>query len=58
MEIIKGKGQKLWVKAKTLIPTGNQLLSKRIERYLPENWPSYYKKAKGCKVFSCRYLHC
>ena len=51
MEIIKGKGQKLWVKAKTLIPTGNQLLSKRIERYLPENWPSYYKKAKGCKVW-------
>ena len=51
MEIIKGKGQKMWVKAKTLIPTGNQLLSKRIERYLPENWPSYYKKAKGCKVW-------
>jgi len=51
MEIIKGKGQELWVKAKTLIPTGNQLLSKRIERYLPENWPSYYKKAKGCKVW-------
>lgn len=51
MEIKKGKGQKLWVKAKTLIPTGNQLLSKRIERYLPENWPSYYKKAKGCEVW-------
>ena len=27
------------------------MLSKRIERYLPENWPSYYKKAKGCRVW-------
>ena len=45
------KGQKLWVKAKSLIPTGNQLLSKRIERYLPENWPAYYKKASGCEIW-------
>jgi glutamate-1-semialdehyde 2,1-aminomutase len=44
-------GQNLWAKAKTLIPTGNQLLSKRSERFLPENWPSYYKKAKGCKIW-------
>ena len=26
------------------------LLSKRPEMFLPENWPSYYSKAKGCKV--------
>jgi len=45
------KGQNLWKKAKTIIPTGNQLLSKRSERFLPDNWPSYYKKAKGCKIW-------
>lgn len=47
----KGSGQKLWKKAKKVIPTGNQLLSKRSERFLPENWPSYYSRAKGCKIW-------
>ena len=27
------------------------LLSKRSEMFLPEQWPSYYSKAKGCKVW-------
>ena len=27
------------------------LLSKRPEMFLPENWPSYFSKAKGCKVW-------
>ena len=45
------KGQKLWEKAKTLIPGGNQLLSKRSERFLPNLWPAYYSKAKGCEVW-------
>ena len=44
-------GQKLWRKAKTIIPGGNQLLSKRAELFLPELWPAYYKKAKGCEVW-------
>lgn len=44
-------GKELWKKAKRLIPTGNQLLSKRSERFLPENWPSYYMTAKGCKIW-------
>ena len=43
-----GKGQKLWKKAKKVIPGGNMLLSKRSEMFLPEFWPSYFKKAKGC----------
>ena len=46
------KGQKLWKKAKNLIPTGNQLLSKRTERWLPENWPSYYKKGERFYIFA------
>ena len=44
-------GQKLWDKAKTLIPGGNQLLSKRAEKFLPDLWPAYYSKAKGCEVW-------
>ena len=46
-----GKGQKLWKRAKRVIPGGNMLLSKRSEMFLPDQWPSYFKKAKGCKVW-------
>jgi len=46
-----GKGQELYKKAKTLIPGGTMLLSKRPEMFLPENWPSYFSKAKGCEVW-------
>jgi len=45
------KGQLLWKRAKKIIPGGNMLLSKRSEMFLPEQWPSYYSKAKGCKVW-------
>ena len=33
-----GSGQKLYKFAKTIIPGGNQLLSKRPEQFLPEKW--------------------
>ncbi|MEP6616494.1 MAG: aminotransferase class III-fold pyridoxal phosphate-dependent enzyme [Ginsengibacter sp.] len=46
-----GKGQELYRKAKTLIPGGTMLLSKRPEMFLPEKWPAYYSKAKGCMVW-------
>ncbi|WP_282787931.1 aminotransferase class III-fold pyridoxal phosphate-dependent enzyme [Flavobacterium croceum] len=45
------KGQDLYKKAKTLIPGGTMLLSKRPEMFLPELWPSYFSKSKGCKVW-------
>jgi len=45
------KGIKLWKNAKKLIPGGNSLLSKRPERYAPDIWPTYFKKAKGCYVW-------
>ncbi len=48
---MNGKGQKLWNRAKKIIPGGNQLLSKRSERFLPDQWPAYYKKAKGCEIW-------
>lgn len=44
-------GQKLWKRAKNVIPGGNMLLSKRAEMYLPEQWPAYFSKAKGCHVW-------
>ena len=45
------KGQDLYKKAKTIIPGGTMLLSKRPEMFLPDNWPSYFSKAKGCKIW-------
>ena len=44
-------GQKLWKRAKDVIPGGNMLLSKRPEMFLPEYWPSYFSKASGCSVW-------
>ena len=46
-----GSGQELYKKAKTLIPGGTMLLSKRPEMFLPDKWPAYFSKAKGCKVW-------
>ena len=46
-----GIGQKLYKRAKRLIPGGNMLLSKRAEMFLPNLWPTYYSKTKGCKVW-------
>lgn len=46
-----GTGQKLWKRAKQIIPGGSMLLSKRAEMFLPELWPAYFSKAKGCKVW-------
>ncbi len=44
------KNQQLYTRAKQIIPGGTQLLSKRPEMFLPDYWPSYYSKAKGCVV--------
>lgn len=46
-----GKGQDLYKEAKKMIPGGTQLLSKRPEQFLPDFWPAYYSKAKGCEVW-------
>ena len=42
--------QTLYRKAKTLIPGGTQLLSKRPEQFAPDQWPPYYRRAQGCTV--------
>ena len=48
---LMGTGQKLYKRAKRVIPGGNMLLSKRPEMFLPENWPAYFSKSQGCKVW-------
>jgi glutamate-1-semialdehyde 2,1-aminomutase len=45
------KSNKLWKRAKKIIPGGNMLLSKRPELFHPKNWPAYYSKAKGIDVW-------
>ncbi len=47
----KSSGQKLWKRAKKIIPGGNMFLSKRPEMFLPDKWPVYYTKAKGCEIW-------
>ena len=47
----KNKGAELWKRAKGIIPGGTQLLSKRSEMFLPEQWPAYFKRAKGVEVW-------
>ncbi len=44
-------GQLKWIEAKKYIAGGNMLFSKRPDRFLPERWPAYFKKAKGCYVY-------
>jgi glutamate-1-semialdehyde 2,1-aminomutase len=53
----KNTGAELWRRAKKIIPGGNQLLSKRSEQFLPENWPAYYRKAKGANVWDLDNNH-
>ncbi|MDD4873841.1 MAG: aminotransferase class III-fold pyridoxal phosphate-dependent enzyme [Dehalococcoidales bacterium] len=48
---ITNKGQSLYQRAKQVIPGGTQLLSKRPEMFLPDQWPCYYSKAKGVDLW-------
>lgn len=50
-DLKSSKGLALYDLAKSLMPGGTQLLSKRPEMFAPDVWPSYYSKAKGCRVW-------
>ncbi len=50
-ELMKSKGVELYRRAKALIPGGTQLLTKRPEMFAPGVWPSYYSRAKGCRIW-------
>jgi len=43
--------QKLWKRAKSIIPGGNSLLSKNPDFFLPGAWPTYYSKAKKINIW-------
>jgi len=56
---VMSMGEKLWRRAKRVIPGGNMLLSKRAEQFLPMGWPAYFSRSKGCEVWDLdgnRYL--
>lgn len=42
--------QELYRRAKQRIPGGTQLLSKRPEMFAPDQWPAYYRSARGCEI--------
>ena len=44
-------GQKYWKRALNIIPGGNMFFSKRPEIFLPNRWPTYFKKAKGYRLW-------
>ncbi len=44
-------GQKLYNRAKRIIPGGTMAVSKRSEIFLPEKWPAYFSRAKGCRIW-------
>ncbi len=46
-----GTGADLYRRAKQRIPGGTQLLSKRPELFLPDEWPAYFSRAKGVEVW-------
>jgi len=49
--------QDLYRHAKKVIPGGTQLLSKRPEMFAPEQWPGYYREARGCEVWDLDGKH-
>jgi glutamate-1-semialdehyde aminotransferase len=42
--------QELYARGRQRIPGGTQLLSKRPELYLPEQWPAYFRRARGVEI--------
>jgi glutamate-1-semialdehyde 2,1-aminomutase len=47
---MSGTGQTLYRRARKVMPGGTQLLSKRPEMFLPGQWPTYFKSAKGAEI--------
>lgn len=44
-------GQKIWKRAKNVIPGGTMLFSKNPDLFLPKFWPAYFERTKGCNVW-------
>lgn len=50
----KKNGIKLYKYAKTIIPGGTTLFSKRSELHLPNKWPAYFSKAKETSLWDLK----
>jgi len=44
-------GQKMWRRANKIIPGGTMLFSKNPDLFLPNFWPAYFEKTRGCYVW-------
>ena len=44
-------GQKMWKRAKNVIPGGTMLFSKNPDLFLPKFWPAYFERTKGCNIW-------
>jgi len=49
--------QGLYEHAKERIPGGTQLLSKRPEMLAPDQWPAYFREARGCEIWDLDGRH-
>jgi len=49
--------QQLYREAKAIIPGGVQLMSKRPEMAAPDQWPAYFREARGCEVWDMDGRH-
>ncbi|HOW72519.1 MAG TPA: aminotransferase class III-fold pyridoxal phosphate-dependent enzyme [Phycisphaerae bacterium] len=49
--------QDLYRHARGRIPGGTQLLSKRPEMLAPDQWPAYFREARGCEVWDLDGQH-
>jgi len=49
--------QDLYRRAKERIPGGTQLLSKRPEMMAPDQWPAYFREARGCETWDLDGRH-
>ena len=54
---IMNSGDKIWRRAKSIIPGGSMLFSKGQELFVPKIWPTYYKKCKGISVWDIDSNH-
>ncbi len=44
-------GQRMWLRAKNIIPGGSMLFSKNPDLYLPKKWPAYFIKTSKCNIW-------
>lgn len=52
-----GRARQFYRHARQRIPGGSQLLSKRPEMFAPEQWPAYFRQARGCEVWDLDGRH-